>query len=70
MNLEQYKEYIDFQKSLWGKVYDYVYVSADTLFKKDEFEGLTHQEKLSKAIELGWGWDFHRGKYYKMVVLK
>ena len=69
MDLEQCKDYIEFQKSLWGKVLDYIHISTEALFSRAEFESLTHQDKLSKAIELGWRWDYHRGEYY-MAVLK
>lgn len=46
---------------------DSQYVSKDVLFKKSEFEGLSDEERLTKAIEHGWRWDITTGKYYRII---
>lgn len=46
---------------------EYIYVSPKTLFRKEDFKGLSKDECLTKAISLGWRWDMSKGKYYRMI---
>ncbi|MCQ4924946.1 hypothetical protein NE686_17735 [Tissierella carlieri] len=64
MNIKQYKALKEHELEAFRT--EYIYVSPRTLFRKEEFKGLSEGECLSKAISLGWRWDINRGKYYKM----
>jgi hypothetical protein len=66
MNIQHYK---DLKSSdIEGlQAVDTLYVTPNTLFKKTEFQGLTEDERLTKAIELGWRWDIPTGKYYRII---
>ena len=66
MNIQQYKDFKNSDIEAFQAI-DTQYVSQKTLFKKTEFQGLTEDECLTKAIELGWRWDISTGKYYRIV---
>lgn len=42
-----------------------IQVTPSTLLKKKVFNGLTEDEKHSKALDLGWRFNYMNGKYYR-----
>lgn len=65
MNIVQYKKLKESGIEAFSS--ETLYVSPKTLFRKSEFAGLTVEECSAKAIELGWRWDFIKGKYYRVI---
>ena len=65
MNIEQYKALKQHEIEAFRT--EYIYVSPKTLFRMEEFKGLSEDECLTKAIFLGWRFDMTKGKYYRMT---